>query len=60
LDSFFLGILVYQLIEATSSDSLNLVLVWEYLQKKWPFTSTFHNFWHIKTFWISSSHPSKI
>lgn len=29
-------------------------------QKNWPFTSTFHNFWHIKTFWISSSHPSKI
>jgi len=30
---FFLGKLVYQLSEATASDSLNLVLVWEYLKK---------------------------
>ena len=30
---FFLGILVYQLSEAKASDSLNLVLVWEYLKK---------------------------
>lgn len=29
-------------------------------QKNWPFTSTFHNFRHIKTFWISSCHPAKI